>query len=140
MAERPLVILLGDSLLMEGVAVSLANCPQIAIIRFDCSVIDIWEQVITLEPDMVIFELKIPHSPLILSLVKEKPGMRMIAIDLDSSQVIVLSSRQHHTRSMHDLYQIVEAEVGEQLRSSFGEELAESLAQTRSGMFPASAP
>ncbi len=69
------------------------------------------------------------QSPFVLTLLKERPGILLIALDLESNRVIVLNSRQQFTRTMHDLCQIVEAEVGEQLPFSFEEVLAKSLAQ-----------
>ena len=46
MVEQPLVIVLGDSLFMEGVALCLAECPKLSLIRLDSSVFDIWQQVV----------------------------------------------------------------------------------------------
>ena len=42
---QPLVVILGDSLLMEGVAVSLADVQALRIVRVDSKVYDIWQHV-----------------------------------------------------------------------------------------------
>ena len=139
MADRPLLIVLGDSLLMEGAAVSLAECPQLSLIRLDSSVIDIWPQVDSLKPDVVVFELEIPQSPFVLSLLKERPGILLIGLDLDRNRVVVLNSRQQLLRTMHDLCQIVEAETGAAVRLTLKEELAKSLGVARPEALPASA-
>jgi hypothetical protein len=116
---------------MEGVAVSLANCPQISLIRIDSNIYDIWQQINALNPNVIVFDLEIPHPPLILSLLKEKPGILLLGLDLECNRVIVLNSRQHFTQTMHDLCQIVEAETGAAVRLSLSEKLAESLAFAR---------
>lgn len=131
MADQPLVVVLGDSLLTEGAAISLANCPQISLISIDSIAFDIWQQIDALNPNVIVFDLEIPHSPLILSLLKEKPGILLLGLDLECNRVIVLNSRQHFTQSMHDLCQIVEAETDAAVRLSFSEELAKSLAFAR---------
>ena len=138
MADQPLVVVLGDTLLTEGAAISLANCSQISLICIDSNVFDIWQQIDTLNPDVIVFDLEIPHSPLILSLLKEKPGILLLGLDLECNRVIVLNSRQHFTQTMHDLCQIVEAETGAAVRLSLSEELAESLAFARPKAPPAS--
>jgi DNA-binding NarL/FixJ family response regulator len=125
---------------MEGIAVSLAECPQLALTHLNCSAPNIWQQVDALAPDVVIFELEIPQSPFIFTLLKERPGILLIALDLECNRVIVLNSRQQFTRTMHDLCQIVEAEVGEQLPFSFEEEFARSLAQAQAAVTPTSSP
>ena len=112
MEKRPLILILGDSLLMEGIAVSLAGCPQLSLIGIDYSEFDVWQKIDSLNPDAILFELEIPQSPLILWLLKERPGILLLGLDLSRSRVIVLNSRQHCSKTMHDLCQIVEAETG----------------------------
>ena len=63
MADQPLVVVLGDSLLTEGVAVSLANCPLMSLNSIDSNAFDIWQQIDALSPNVIIFDLEIPHSP-----------------------------------------------------------------------------
>jgi hypothetical protein len=112
MEKRPLILILGDSLLMEGIAVSLAGCPQLSLIGIDYSEFDVWQKIDSLNPDAILFELEIPQSPLIFWLLKERPGILLLGLDLSRSRVIVLNSRQHCSKTMHDLCQIVEAETG----------------------------
>ena len=138
MADQPLVVVLGDTLLTEGAAVSLANCPQISLICIDSNAFDIWQQINALNPIVIVFDLEIPHSPLIFSLLKEKPGILLLGLDLECNRVVALNSRQHFTQTMHDLCQIVEAETGAAVRLSLSEELAESLAFARPNAPPAS--
>ena len=131
MADQPLVVVLGDSLLTEGVAAGLSNCPKLSLISINSNDLDIWQQVDKLNPDVIIFDLEFPNSSIILSLIKEKPGVLFLALDLDCNRVIVLNSRQHFTQTMHDLCQIVEAETGATVHLTLQEELAKSQAFAR---------
>lgn len=136
MTNRPRVVVLGDSLLVEGVAVSLAKCQQFSLIRIDPAIFDNWQRINFLDPDVIVFELDKPQSSFLLSLLKERPGIMLIGLDVDFNRVIVLNSRQQFTRTVRDLCQIVEAEVGDQLQLSFEEELANSLLIASSETFP----
>lgn len=111
MEQRPLVVLLGESLLMDGVAVSLADRKMLGTIRMDSDVADIRECLEALQPDLIIFELDAPQSPSILSLLREQPGILLIGLDLACSRAIVLNSRQQMTRTMSELCLMVQAEA-----------------------------
>jgi hypothetical protein len=113
MEKRPLVVLLGDSLLMDGVAVSLAGRPKLRMVRMDPDVTDIGECLESLKPDLIVFELDNPRSPMIFSILREHPGILLIGLDPDSSQAIVLNSQQHITETMNDLAEIVQVETGQ---------------------------
>jgi hypothetical protein len=124
MEKRPLVVLLGGSLLMDGVAVSLA-APQLwKVIRLDIDALDIGECIgecmESLDPDLIVFELDSPWSSSILSLIKDQPDVLLIGLDLSRSRAIVLDSHQHLTQTMSDLCQVVQSEANEKARSSKG--------------------
>ena len=124
MEKRPLVVLLGDSLLMDGVAVSLADRQLWGMIRLDIDALDIGECIgecmESLNADLIVFELDSPWSSSILSLIKEQPGILLIGLDLSRSRAIVLNSHQHLTQSMNDLCQVVQAEANEKARTLKG--------------------
>ena len=119
MEQRPLVVLLGDSLLMDGIAVSLAGREMPGTIRMDS---DISECLKTLQPDLILFELDAPHLTAVLSVLSEQPGIQLVGLDLACSRVIVLNSQQYPTPTMNDLCQVVEAETGRQAHSPKGGE------------------
>ena len=118
--RRPLVVLLGDSLLMDGVAVSLADWQLWRMIRLDIDALDIGECIgecmASLDPELIVFELDSPWSSSILSLIKDQPGTLLIGLDLPCSRAIVLHSHQHLTQTMADLCQVVQAEANEKAR------------------------
>jgi hypothetical protein len=123
MEQRPLVVLLGDSLLMDGIAVSLAGRKMPGTIRRDSGV-DIKECLKTLQPDLVIFEMGASQLPALLALLSEQPGIQLIGLDPACSRVIVLNSQQHVIPTMNELCQVVQAKAGQEALVPKGGELA----------------
>lgn len=122
MEQRPMVVLLGESLLMDGVAASLAGKEMLGTVRMNSHVKDIREHLETLQPDLVIFELDEPESPFLFSLLREQPGILLIGLDLACSRAIVLNSRQQMTRTMSELCLMVQAEAVQKARLPKGGE------------------
>jgi len=108
MDKQPLAVLLGDSLLIEGVAMSLEDDGrQLRVVRMDTALPDIRERLKSLNPKLVIFELDNPRLPTMLPLLREQPGTLFLGLDLDCTQAIVLNSSQHLARNMTELGQLV---------------------------------
>jgi len=120
MENRPLVVLLGNSLLMDGVAVSLADKQMLRMVRIDTQTDDIWEQLESHQPELIVFELNNPNMLAIISHLKNRDDMLLIGLDLDCSRAIVLNSRQHLTRSMNELYRVVQSAANLEPMSSTG--------------------
>jgi hypothetical protein len=108
MEDRPLVVLLGKSLLMDGVAVSLTGEQMQRMVRMDVECNDIRERLKSLEPDLIVFELDNPKTQSIISLLKDRPDLLLIGLDLDYCRAIVLNSHQHITQSMNELQHVVQ--------------------------------
>jgi len=112
METRSLVVLLA-SVLMDGIAVSLAGNQLLEITCLDADAIDVRQRLHTLKPDLVIFELDTPRLPCILSLLCEQPGILLIGLDLACSRAIVLNSHQHLTPTLNELCRVVHGEAGQ---------------------------
>lgn len=111
MDNRPVVVLLGDSLFLEGVAMSLADRQRLGVVYMDSFGTDIQERLKSLKPKLIVFELDGPRSPAIFSLLKERPGTLLLGLDLDHNQVLLLKSRQHLAHNMKELCQLVQVHV-----------------------------
>ena len=111
MRKHPLVALLGDSLLMDGVTVSLRERQALYVVRLEPSGNDMGERLKSLRPDLIVFELDTPLSQSILSLLKEQNGIPLLGLDLTCSRVVVLNSRHHTPQTMSDLCQVVQDEL-----------------------------
>jgi hypothetical protein len=113
METRSLVVLLGDSILMDGIAISLAGNQLLDMTRLDAHAIDVRQRLHSLKPDLVIFELDVSRLPCIPSLLLEQPGILLIGLDLACSRAIVLNSHQHPTSTLNELCRVVQAEAGQ---------------------------
>jgi hypothetical protein len=117
MSKQPLVVLLGDSVLIDGVAVSLGGSQVLSVARINTLTSNIDECFESLKPDLVVFELDSPYSPLVFSLLREQPGLRLVGLDLACSRVIVLNSRQHTACTMSELAHVVQVHADDAARS-----------------------
>jgi hypothetical protein len=112
METRPLVVLLGDSVLVCGAAISLAGNQLLAMTRLDDHAIDVRQRLHALKPDAVIFDLDTPRLPCILPFLWEQPGIPLIGLDLACSRAIVLNCHEHINLTMDELCRVVQAEAG----------------------------
>lgn len=108
MENRPLVVLLGNSLLMDGVAVSLTGEQMPNLVRVEAEFEDLRQRLNSIKPDLIVFELDNPEAQSIISLLKARPELLLIGLDPDCCQAIVLNSSQHQTQSMNDLQNVVQ--------------------------------
>lgn len=120
MPQRPLVVLFGDSLLLDGIAVNLAGRNMPGAIRMGSDVNDVRKCLKTLQPALIIFELGAPQSTAIFSLLSEQPGIQLLGLDLACSRLIMLNSQQCLNPTMNELCQMVQARAGQQGNSSKG--------------------
>jgi len=111
MEDKPVVVFLGDSMMIDGIVVSLENNELIKTIRFDPSTTNLIECLKDAKPDLIVFELGSVRSHSILSLLSERPGLPLFALDLDCSRVIVVNSHQRFTKSIKELHRLFQDEV-----------------------------
>jgi len=109
MSKLPLVVLVGDSLLISGVALCLENKYLLKAIQIESDDIGIKEQLDFLKPDLIVFDLDSPNMLLIHFLLTECPGFQLMGIESDHNRVVVFNSQQHPTRTMNDLFQEIQA-------------------------------
>ncbi len=112
MDKQPVIVLLGESLLMDGVAVSLKERPPLGVVRMDASGADVGERLRALSPKVIVFELDCARSASLIKLLKESPGAMLLGLDLDCSQAIVLNSSRHLTPTMKAFCQLIQSQAG----------------------------
>lgn len=110
MEKQTVVALLGDSMMIDGIAVSLARYEAIRPIRLDPAARNLKDCLHTVMPNFIIFELDTLWSHAILSLLSEQPGLLLMGLDLVGSRVIVMNSHQHQTKSIEELTQLFQDE------------------------------
>jgi hypothetical protein len=129
MRPQSLVVLLGDTVLIDSVAAGLEDTQAFGVVRMDASVDGLGEHLKALNPALIVFELDTRRSPAIFSLLREQPGTQLLGLDLTCSQAIVLKSCQHTTRTMKELCQVVQAEVDHRAQTRKGGDGREKMNQ-----------
>ena len=111
MKERQTVVLFGDSLLMDSVEASLSNIQELGLVRIHSSVPNVVGRIGGLAPNMVIFDLNVPHTEFLIPFLKAQPGIPLLGLDVTRSQVIALSSQQYTTLTSGDLARVIKLQT-----------------------------
>ena len=104
--NRPRVILYGNSLILEGVRVSLETCPGLEVLVLDQPQEKPLEELSHLCPASVIFDLEVIQPDLLLSLLQQ-PGLLLIGINTEMHQALVWSGRQADAVEAADLVKVI---------------------------------
>ena len=110
MDEKRLVVLYGDTLLIDGVEASLTERNGLDVIRVDTTITNVGQHLRTIAPDLVIFDLDTPVielSKLIVPLLQKQPGVPFICLDAEHSEVVTLACEQHTAHSTNDLVDLI---------------------------------
>lgn len=111
MDDRQVIVLFGDSLLMDGVEASLADQHEMDVIRMDATINNVGQHLQRIAPDLVIFDLDLPFSTQIVPLLQEQPGIPFIGLDAQCSEVITLSSQHFNALSANDLVKVIQMQT-----------------------------
>jgi hypothetical protein len=109
--HRRLIILFGDSLLMDAVEASLADRPEIDLVRVRTAIIEFEKRVNSLSPDLVIFDFDTIHSQFVIPLLRARPDVPLVGLDFNSNQVVVLSGRAYTTRTAQELAKLIQSQT-----------------------------
>ena len=113
MADQQLVVLFGDSLLMDTVEANLAGNPAVGLMRIHPTVTDVAERLQALGPDLVIVDLHAPQAGRVLPFLWDRPGVPLLGLDVTCGRAIVLSSQAYTPRSADDLAHLIAVHTGE---------------------------
>ncbi|MEW6286162.1 MAG: hypothetical protein AB1509_08030 [Chloroflexota bacterium] len=108
MEKRILIVVLGNSLLMDSVASNLRDELALTVMRKEISCINSRERLKAIQPDLIIFELDAPRPCTILSLLSEQPSVRLIGIDTNCSRVVEIVSALHFIESLTEFNQLIQ--------------------------------
>lgn len=111
MEKRRLVVLLGDSLLMDSVGASLKDRQGLGVMRMYAADDETIGQLRALGPDLVMVDLDTPHADFIVPFLREQPGIPLVGIDADSNRVVVLSSQYRPAFSGDDLMEMIQEQT-----------------------------
>jgi AmiR/NasT family two-component response regulator len=114
MDEKQLVVLYGDTLLIDGVEASLTERNGLDVVRVDKTIANVAQHLKTIAPDLVIFDIDTPVielSKLIVPLLHKQPAVPFICLDAQHSEVVTLACEQHPSHSTNDLVDIIRKQL-----------------------------
>jgi hypothetical protein len=111
MEERQLIILFGDSLLMDAVEAGLADRPEIDLVRVRSAILEFEKRVKSISPDLIIFDFDTIHSQFVAPLLRARPHVPLVGLDFSSNQVVVLSGRAYTTRTAQELTDLIQTQT-----------------------------
>jgi hypothetical protein len=111
---RPVVVLSGNSLLLDGVASSLATAQLPNLVQLDISGPDLEMRLKSLHPRLILFELNCSFTECLFHILLEQPGALLLGLDCDACQALLLSGSRHVTPTISDLCRLIGQEVGQE--------------------------
>jgi hypothetical protein len=111
MENRRMVVLFGNSLLMDTVEASLGQNHGLGVMRVHTSVLDVGERLKSLRPDLVIFDLDTPYSKFVLPFLRDYPGVPLLGLGVTHSTVVALSSQRYEVLSANDLVDVIHRQI-----------------------------
>ena len=108
--ERQLVVLFGDSLLMDSVEANLADREEMGLVRIRAAVGDIAARLRSLCPDLIIFDFDTAYASFVFPFLRSQPELSLIGLDINCSKAIALTSRQYMTLNADDLACVIQKE------------------------------
>lgn len=103
----PVVWIVGESVLIEGVATSLEGQKVLTLIRWEKVTTKFIQQALFRHPAVIIFEIDSLGSYRLMDLLSTCPGIQLVGIDRDCGQVMILSSYRRQSITMQHLTDIV---------------------------------
>ena len=102
------VVLYGNSLVVSSIAASLKAQPHLLLCQPDTSAPDLAQQLRSLAPDVLVFDLASAHPDFAITLLKEHPRMLLIGVDIVNAGMLVLSGQQTQALTIDDLTRVIE--------------------------------
>ena len=106
------IALIGDSILMEGVKLRLETCREWTVVQIDPARSDLRSTLRRLVPALIITELDAPWGDALFTLLRDEPDLQLIGLDPTQGRLIVLTGRHYASRTLQDLLQLVQEQVG----------------------------
>ena len=107
MDDQHLLVLFGDSLLMDTVEASLEKKQDVGVVRIRAAVPDVGALLKTLFPDLVIFDWDSPFSRAVVASVRELAGIPLLGLDVACKRVVVVSGEQYTVQTSVDLAEVI---------------------------------
>jgi hypothetical protein len=111
MSVDPHVLLLGNSVFMDGVAESLLAHRKSIVTRVNADIYDVDEYLLSIKPDLIIYELNRNGAAPVFTLLNENSEVSHLAIDLTHKLVFFYHCKCEPSGSMQELCDFVSDEI-----------------------------
>jgi hypothetical protein len=108
MKKEHRVAVYGSNLVMSTIGKSLQERTQFQVHQLDKVIPDMTEIPGGARPDVIVFDLVTAPGALTLSWMRKHPAPIMIGVDIENSQMLVLSGLQSRLLTTDDLVQAIE--------------------------------
>jgi len=113
MEDQQIIVLFGNSLLMDTVEASLTDKQALAVVRMYTNMPNIAERLQSLHPDLIVFDLDASNTQFIIPFLREQTGIPLVGLDITCSKVIALSSRHYSVYTAGELFQVIQKQISE---------------------------
>ena len=115
MDDRRIVVLFGDSLLMDTVEASLDENPELGVMRMHSNVPDIGQRLKSIQPHLIIFDWDAPHCQFVLPFLREQSGVPLLGLDVTCSKAIMLCSQEHTILTADELAELIQTKTANEI-------------------------
>lgn len=108
MNNHQLVVLFGESLLLDSVEASLAIDPAVSVMRLHSTAPEVAQRLSDLSPDLVIFDLDTSDIRGLAPFLKTQPSVPMLGLDINCNKVVGLTTEVHDVLNVDELKRVLE--------------------------------
>lgn len=108
MDDAHLIVLFGDSLLLDSVEASLSRDAQCSVMRLRTAAPEVAARLQVLRPDLVIFDLDGAHFRSLMPFVKVRPGVPLLGVDINCPNVVGLACHHYTAFNVDDLKDVIQ--------------------------------
>ncbi len=107
MSGQQTIALVGDSILIAGVAISLGRTPGVQVIHIDPDMEGLHERLSDIQPKLIVAETDSRWAHRLLEYLLQQPNLQFAGIDNVNGCLILVSSRHYATPSLDALVHTV---------------------------------
>jgi len=115
------ILLYGNSLIIGSIGASLRRLSQFEVTAL-VPPLQKMQDLDSLKPDVIIFDLETTHSEAVFSMLKTHPGLLLVGISPDINLVKIWSGRQLRELSTQSLLELITSEANDLPVKSGGDE------------------
>lgn len=116
MAAKSVVVLMGDSVLIESLGESMRKELKFQIVQMFDGDVDLEKNLKTFKPEFIVIDLDSVRPATIVSLIRDYSGLSFFGIDHSTSQTIIFKSNQYPIHSMHEFCQLAQTGLNPDLQ------------------------